>query len=897
MTASEIRKRFVQYFERHGHRHVPSSSLVPRNDPTLLFTNAGMVQFKRALLGEEDLGFRRAVTSQKCLRVSGKHNDLEEVGVTRRHHTFFEMLGNFSFGDYFKRDAIRFAWELFTEEFGLARERLWVTVHYTDQEAAELWQEIAGLPAHRIFELGDKDNFWQMGETGPCGPCSEIHYDLRPAPEGGTDVTQEQFLELGENEKFLELWNLVFMQFDRAADGTLSPLPAPSIDTGAGLERVTSVLQGVSSNYETDLFVALIERAGSAIGVPYDAASPRAVSYRVLADHARAVAFLLADGVLPSNDGPGYVLRRILRRAVRHAWLLGRREPTLVYVAEAVIEEMGDAYPELRQSAQHIRNATRQEEERFLDTIDSGMARIDEIAPPLDDARRTAIARGEASPVIAGDEAFRLHDTFGFPLDLTELIARERGYQVDVAGYERALATQRARSRAARKAETADAFEFGEGATGAAKGWQILDEDADQEFVGYDSIDVVTDVIAVRVEGERAALALRQNPFYLEAGGQVSDAGVVEGDGWRVDVTDVRRLGGRVAAIGELHGSLPQSTTPIRVHAAIDSRTRHDTVRNHTATHLLHAALRAELGTHVQQRGSLVAPDRLRFDFAHTRPMTPDEIRRVEDAVNEGILEDHAVVIEHLPLDQAIARGAMALFGEKYGDVVRVVQVPGVSMELCGGTHARHTGEIGLFRIVSETGVAAGVRRIEAVTGTQAYRRAVEHEALLSQAAALIRTTPDALVRKLEQVTEENRELRRQLERARQSSGGDRVAELLAAATSVNGMRVVATAIEAENSDELRALGDSLRERLGSGAAILATTKDGRVALLCVVTDDLPGKGVRADQIVREVAAITGGSGGGKAHMAQGGAGDASKVQDALRRAPEIVRTLAAAGG
>ena len=900
MKASEIRRRFIRYFERHGHRHVPSSSLVPRNDPTLLFTNAGMVQFKRALLGEEDPGYRRAVTSQKCLRVSGKHNDLEEVGVTKRHHTFFEMLGNFSFGDYFKRDAIRFAWELFTEEFGLARERLWVTVHDSDTEAAALWQEVAGLPADRIFELGDKDNFWQMGETGPCGPCSEIHYDLRPSPEGGTDITLEEFLELGESERFLELWNLVFMQFDRAADGTLSPLPAPSIDTGAGLERVTSVLQGVTSNYETDLFVTLIERAASAIGVPYDASSPRAVSYRVLADHARAVAFLLADGVLPSNDGPGYVLRRILRRAVRHAWLLGRREPTLVYVTDAVIEAMGDTYSELVQSAEHIRNATRQEEERFLDMIDSGMARIDEIAPPLDAGQREAMERGDASaPVIDGEEAFRLHDTFGFPLDLTELIARERGYLVDVAGFDRALEKQRARSRAARKAEATGEFEFGDGTSGTSKagGWQVLDEDAEQEFVGYDSIDVVTEVIALREEGGRAALALRQNPFYLEAGGQVNDTGIVEGAGWRLEVSDVRRLGGRVAVIGALQGRLPQATTPIRVHAAVDRRTRHDTVRNHTATHLLHAALRAELGTHVQQRGSLVAPDRLRFDFAHTRPLTAEEVRRVEDVVNQGILDDHAVVIEHLALDQAIARGAMALFGEKYGDVVRVVQVPAVSMELCGGTHAHHTSEIGLFRVVSETGVAAGVRRIEAVTGTQAYRRAVEQEALLVQAASLVRTTPDALVRKLEQVTEENRELRRQLERARQSSGGDRVSELLAGATSVNGMRVVATAIDAENADELRALGDSLRERLGSGAAILATAREGRVALLCVVTDDLPGKGVRADQIVREVAAITGGSGGGKAHMAQGGAGDASKVDDALRRAPEIVRTLAAAAG
>jgi alanyl-tRNA synthetase len=892
MTTSEVRQRFIEFFGRHGHRPVPSSSLVPRNDPTLLFTNAGMVQFKRVFLGEEKRAYSRAVTSQKCLRVSGKHNDLEEVGVTTRHHTFFEMLGNFSFGDYFKRDAIRFAWALFTEEFGLPRERLWATVHHTDDEAARLWEEVAGLPPTRIFRLGDKDNFWQMGDTGPCGPCSEIHFDLRTGAECGTDVSLEAFLDLSERGRFLELWNLVFMQYDRSPDGTLTPLPAPSIDTGAGLERLTSVLQGVDSNYKTDAFVPLIERAAEVMGVPYVAESAESVSHRVLADHSRAVAFLLADGVLPSNDGPGYVLRRILRRAVRHAWLRGRREPTLVYVVDRVIDMMGEAYPELRQHRDHLLTATRDEEQRFLDTIDSGMARIDEIAPVLDRETGESIERGESpSPVIAGEDAFRLHDTFGFPVDLTELIGRERGYRVDVETYERELEAQRERSRADRRATGR-----GMSADSLAEGWQDLDPDAVQVFVGYETTDVSTEVIGVHQDGTTAAVQLRQNPFYVESGGQVSDVGVVEGDGWRIDVEEVRRIGDRVAVIGRLDGNLPADASVLRVRATVDRAMRHDTVRNHTATHLLHAALREHLGSHVVQRGSLVAPDRLRFDFAHGHPMTADEIRFVEDRVNQRILEDHDIRIEQVPYRDAVARGAMALFGEKYGDIVRVVSIPDVSMELCGGTHARHTAEIGMFRFVSESGVAAGIRRVEAVTGTQAYRRTIEREAWLEQAAAIVRTTPDAIVRKVEQVAEENRELRKQLDRARQAGASDQVSDLIAAAAAIDGMRIVAASIDAETTEDLRAMGDRMRERLGSGAAVLASERGGRVSLLVVVTDDLPGRGIRADRIVREVVAITGGSGGGRPHMAQGGVSDASKIPEALERVPDIVRGMAVSG-
>lgn len=888
MIASEIRQRFLDYFERHGHAVRPSSSLVPADDPTLLFTNAGMVQFKRVFLGEEEVSFKRAVTSQKCLRVSGKHNDLEEVGVTARHHTFFEMLGNFSFGDYFKREAVAFAWQLITEEFGIPSDRLWATVHYSDNEAFRLWQEVAGLPETRVLRLGDQDNFWQMGDTGPCGPCSELHYDARPDGEWGTDLPVEAFVEAGEQGDFLELWNLVFMQFDRGADGELTPLPAPSIDTGAGLERLASVLQGVRSNYETDLFVSLIEHAVQAVGVPYESETPSGVSYRVLADHARAVAFLLADGVFPTNEGRGYVLRRILRRAVRHAWLLGRREPTLVHVVEEVIRQMRAAYPELRDRRDHLLRATRMEEERFLATIDVGMARFDEIAPELGPQDRVAVEAGQRSaPIVSGADTFRLYDTFGFPLDLTQLIARERGYGVDVDAFEAALEEQRERSRQDRRAAGAEvvADEF-------SGGWEELDASAEQEFVGYHGTQVETDVVAYRREDGRLAVQLRENPFYAEAGGQVSDRGQIEGDGWRLVVDAVQRVVGRVAVMGDVAGDFPGGRRPLHVRARVEQPARHDTERNHTATHLLHAALRKVLGEHVLQRGSLVAPDRLRFDFSHPQPMTADEIRTVEGEVNRAILADEDVCIEFADYREAIRRGAMALFGEKYGDVVRMIEIPGVSIELCGGTHVRHTGEIGLFRIVGETGVAAGIRRVEAVTGSEAYRRTVAQEDLIRGAAGLLKTSSETLLRRIEQLVEENRRLGQQLERARAAGAADVVGQLVDQATSADGTRIVATEVEVQATDELRALGDRLRDRLGSGAAVLAARHADKVALLSVVTDDLVGRGVRADRLVREVAALTGGSGGGRAHMAQGGVGDPGRVAEALRRAPDILRNL-----
>jgi alanyl-tRNA synthetase len=873
MRSDEIRQAFLHFFERHGHEVRPSSPLVPKDDPTLMFANAGMVQFKRVFLGEESLGTKRAATSQKCLRVSGKHNDLEEVGRTARHHTFFEMLGNFSFGDYFKRDAIDLAWRLFTEEYGIPRERLWATVHYSDDEAFDLWQEVAGLPRSRIFRLGDKDNFWQMGDTGPCGPCSEIHFDMRSEGERGTELTAEAFEAKGEAGEFLELWNLVFMQFNRDADGELHPLPAPSIDTGAGLERIASVLQGVESNYDTDLFRPLIERGAQVVGQAYEPQAETGVSLRVLADHARATAFLLADGVFPSNAGRGYVLRRVMRRAIRHGWLLGRREPTLVEVVDEVVNVMGAAYPELRSRRDHLLRATRAEEERFLATIDGGMRRFDEIAPA---------GRGG---VISGGDAFRLYDTYGFPIDLTALMAEERGYDVDMGGFDRALEEQRRRSRADRDAAGIEAGDE------LAQGWTELEE-VEQEFVGYDAIEVDTDVVAFRRQNGRVAVLLRENPFYVEAGGQVSDRGAVEGDGWRLVVDDVRRVGGRAAVLGRVDGEFPAAAAPIPVRARVEAAARHDTERNHTATHLLHAALREVLGSHVLQRGSLVAPDRLRFDFSHDSPMGSEEIRRVEHLVNEAILEDQDVCVDFLGYDEAIQRGAMALFGEKYADTVRMISVPGVSMELCGGTHVRRTGEIGLFRIVSETGTGAGVRRVEAVTGREAYRLVARNEAILEEAAALLRVPPEMVPRRIEQLHADARELEKQLGRARRHGAGDRVGELVEAAATVDGARVVAREVEVADQDELRALGDQLRDRLGSGVVVLAARSEARTALFSVVTDDLISRGVRADQVVRRIAEITGGSGGGRPHMAQGGVGDPSKVAGALARAAEIVRDL-----
>jgi len=880
MKAAEIRQAFLEYFEARGHAIRPSSSLVPADDPTLLFTNAGMVQYKRIFLGQEEAPWDRATTSQKCVRAGGKHNDLEEVGRTARHHTFFEMLGNFSFGDYFKRDAIRYAWELLTEVYGLDQSRLYATVHYSDDEAAGLWEEESSLPAERIYRLGDKDNFWQMADTGPCGPCSELHYDIRPTPPAQMSV--EEFERAGEAGEIVELWNLVFMQFDRDAEGTLHALPSPSIDTGAGLERIAAVMQGVDSNYHTDLFLPLLERVGQVVGRDYDPEADESVSYRVLADHARAVAFLLSDGVFPSNEGRGYVLRRILRRAVRHAWLLGRREPALVHVVDAVIDELGGAFPELEQRREHLIQTTRAEEERFLATIEGGMSRFDELAP------RDAPGGGG---LVAGEEAFRLYDTFGFPLDLTQLMAEERGYAIDVAGFEEALEAQRERSRADRAASHV-------GVDGPDDGtrWTRL-SDEEQSFVGYGALSVDTEVVAFLRDGPQLGLLLRESPFYLESGGQISDGGEVRGDGWAVSVSEMRRVGDRGAVFGPVSGAFPaEPAEPLAVQACVPMAARRDTERNHTATHLLHAALRSVLGTHVVQRGSLVEPGRLRFDFAHAAPMTPEERDRVEAIVNEEVWSDHPVLIEQKPYPEAVAGGAMALFGEKYADEVRVVSIPGVSVELCGGTHVRHSGEIGLFRLVSESGVAAGVRRIEALTGRGAYEYLRGHERLIDEVAGRLKTKNDNVLHRLDQLTEEREELEGLLVDLRRDGGSgeaDVCSVTVGAGSDIAQYRGVR--LKARNPDDARVWGDDFLDGTENGVAVVAAELPGeKHTIFAFVSDGLIGRGVRADAVVRDVAAVVGGRGGGRPHMAQAGVDDPGKLDDALRLGADVVGRLLA---
>jgi alanyl-tRNA synthetase len=875
MKAAEIRQRFLDYFAERGHTVCASASLVPSNDPTLLFTNAGMVPFKAVFLGEEARDDRRAVSAQKCVRAGGKHNDLEEVGRTARHHTFFEMLGNFSFGDYFKKDAVRFAWEFLVDELGVDANRLWVTVHHSDDEAAALWQSEVGVDPRRIFRLGDKDNFWQMADTGPCGPCSELHYDLRQIPAVPGDLDADEFERLADAGTMVELWNLVFMQYDRDEAGELNPLPAPSIDTGAGLERLAAVLQGVDSNFHTDLFQPLLARVADVVGHAYDPDQPDSVGYRVLADHARAVAFLLADGVFPSNEGRGYVLRRILRRGVRHAWLLGRREPTLVHVVEAVVDEMADAYPELMQRREHLLTTTRAEEERFLATIEGGLARLDEVAP------------AGGSGTIPGEEAFRLYDTFGFPLDLTRLIAEERGWSVDAAGFEQALEEQRARSRADRlQGRTAAG-----GEERSLDGWARRAGET-QVFTGYAETRSEGRVVAWHVDGDRAGLVLEHNPFYVESGGQISDVGRVEGDDFALAVDEVIRIDGVTAVFGRLEGVLLGDPGVVRAHVA--ASIRHDTERNHTATHLLHAALREVLGDHVVQRGSRVAPDRLRFDFAHTAPMTAEERDRVEARVNEGVWTDHPVLTRHMDYADAIQLGAMALFGEKYGDEVRVVDVPGVSTELCGGTHVRHTGEVGLFKMVSESGVAAGVRRIEALTGPAAFRWFVERERQLDETARVLRTPTEHVVRRAEQVLEEQGRLEQLIDdlRAQGGAGETVVGEAMVEPEGAEAFRFRAVRITARDADDARSWGDRFISE-GSGVALLAADlPEDRHSLFAFVTDDLIPRGIRADVLVREVAEVTGGRGGGRPHLAQAGVGDAARLDEALGAGEAIVRRL-----
>jgi len=866
VSSAEIRSAFLEFFRARGHEVVPSSPLVPANDPTLLFTNAGMVQFKEAFLGQQQRAVPRAVSSQRCVRAGGKHNDLENVGYTARHHTFFEMLGNFSFGDYFKREAIEFAWEFLTKTCGFPPEKLWVTVYEEDNEAADIWLKEIGIDPERFSRIGAADNFWAMGDTGPCGPCSEIFYDHGPEVPGGPPGTPEE-----DGDRYIEVWNLVFMQYDRAADGTLSPLPAPSVDTGMGLERLAAILQGVHSNYEIDLFEHLIDAAAKLTG----AADRDAASLKVIADHIRACAFLIVDGVLPANEGRGYVLRRIIRRAIRHGYKLGCEDLFFARMVAPLAEVMGEAYPELVHKQDFITEVLEREEQRFGETLDQGMKLLEGVLADLDGSE------------IPGDIAFKLYDTYGFPVDLTRDIARERGLTVDEAGFEQAMNQQRERARAAGKFAGCDGMPA-----------ELIAELPATRFLGYQQHSVEqSEVLAILVEGkpvdsidsgDNAVLILDRTPFYAESGGQVGDTGTLSKEGKRFEVTDTRKFAG--AFHGHV-GSLAEGSLKIgdRLSGQIDSQRRADIVRHHSATHLLHSALRMVLGEHVQQKGSLVAPDRLRFDFSHHVPVSEDELAEIERLVNEQIQANVAAEVREMPFDEAIEAGALAFFDEKYGDDVRVLRFGDFSMELCGGTHVNRMGDIGLFKIVSETGISAGVRRIEAVAGRVAVDWLQKLDHSVREISGRLKTSPDQLSERVGQLLGRSRELEKELERLKGKLASAAGSDLASQAVDVEGVKLIAAKLDGADPNSLRDTVDQLKNKIGSGVIVLGTAAGDGVRLVAGVTRDLTGK-IKAGELVNHVASQVGGKGGGRPDFAQAGGSDASALPAALDSVPDWVR-------
>ena len=872
LSTNEIRQQFLDYFKSKGHEIVESSSLVPANDPTLMFTNAGMVQFKDAFLGLEKRAYRRAATSQKVMRVSGKHNDLENVGPSPRHHTFFEMLGNFSFGDYFKREAIAYAWELLTGVYGLPREKLWVTVYQDDDEAYDIWAKEIGVPAERIVRIGDNkgaryasDNFWQMAETGPCGPCSEIFYDHGLEVPGGPPGSPG-----AEGDRYIEIWNLVFMQYDRDAAGTLTPLPHPCVDTGMGLERIAAVLQHVHSNYEIDLFQDLIRAAARETGVA-DLATP---SLRVIADHIRACAFLIVDGVIPGNEGRGYVLRRIIRRALRHGYKLGCRQPFFHKLVDDLERAMGDAYPELVAARERVAQVLAQEEERFGETLEHGMAILEQ-----------ALAAGGGQ--LDGETAFRLYDTFGFPLDLTADVCRERGVAVDEAGFEAAMNRQREQARAAGKFRAAAGLDY-EGAATAFQGYDRLAVPQARVLALY--VDGAS--VAAIHAGQEAVVVLDSTPFYAESGGQVGDAGeLAAADGAvRFAVSDTQKI---QADVFGHHGRLASGTLEVgdTVEAIVDAERRARTMRNHSATHLMHKALREVLGPHVQQKGSLVDAAKTRFDFAHGAPLSADEIRRVEDIVNREILANAATQARVMAFDDAVKAGAMALFGEKYGDSVRVLDI-GSSRELCGGTHVARTGDIGLFKIVAEGGVAAGVRRVEAVTGENALAWVQELDQRVADAAATLKAPAVELGAKIGQLLDHAKALEKELARLKSKLAASQGDDLAGQAVDVKGLKVLAATLEGADVASLRETMDKLKDRLKSAAIVLAAVDGAKVSLIAGVTADATAK-VKAGELVNFVARQVGGKGGGRPDMAQAGGSEPAQLPAALAGVADWVRERA----
>jgi alanyl-tRNA synthetase len=865
MKIADIRQKFLHYFHSQGHQIVASSSLVPSNDPTLLFTNAGMVQFKDLFLGNEVRSYNRATTSQRCVRAGGKHNDLENVGYTARHHTFFEMLGNFSFGDYFKRDAIRFAWEFLTKELALPADRLWVTVFHEDDEAAAIWLNDVGVPADRLSRLGEKDNFWAMGDTGPCGPCTEIFYDHGPEVAGGPPGSPDD-----DGDRYIEIWNLVFMQFDRQPDGTLVRLPKPSVDTGMGLERLAAVLQHVHSNYEIDLFQALLKAAAAITGT----ADTNNTSLRVIADHIRSCSFLVTDGVLPSNEGRGYVLRRIIRRAVRHGYQLGVKELFFHRLVSTLVEQMGEAYPELKARQDVVEKVLREEEQQFARTLENGMAIL-----------KDAIA-GLQSSVVPGDTVFRLYDTFGFPVDLTADVAREHQLTLDMEGFERAMAVQKQQARAASQFNAVEKL--------------AINLEQGTQFTGYDTLQGQARVVAIYSNGQQvqainadqeALLILNTSPFYAESGGQVGDKGLISchrgaANEAVFEIIDTQKQGEHFIHKGVLRsGTLTEGD---EVDASVAADNRAAIALNHSATHLLHAALRKVLGTHVTQKGSLVSAERLRFDFSHQAAVTAAELAQIEAMVNAEIIRNSPVSKQLMGMEQAMNKGAMALFGEKYGDEVRVVSMGDFSTELCGGTHVDRTGDIGLFKFVSESGVAAGVRRVEAVTGKGALALIERQEAVLKQLCDVVKTNADTLVEKVQQLIISNKALERELEQTRiklASAGGS---DMGSGAQAINGVSVLVKTVEGLNARTLRETVDQLKNKLGTAVVVLACIEDGKVSIVAGVSKDVCER-VRAGDLVNMVAAHVGGKGGGRPDMAMAGGPDVDGLPAGLAAVPAWV--------
>ena len=866
MKSADIRRSFLDFFVRHGHVEVPSSPLVPGNDPTLLFTNSGMVQFKDVFLGREKRAYTRAASSQRCVRAGGKHNDLENVGYTARHHTFFEMLGNFSFGDYFKSEAIAYAWEFLTDTIGIPVDRLWVTVYETDEEAHRVWVEEIGVAPERVLRIGDKpgggsDNFWQMGDTGPCGPCTEIFYDHGPEISGGLPGTPDE-----DGDRYIEIWNLVFMQYDRDASGTLHPLPHPSVDTGMGLERLAAVLQGVHSNYDIDLFRDLIRAAAEAVGTQ----DLESASLRVIADHIRSIAFLILDGVLPGNEGRGYVLRRVIRRAARHGHKLGCEDAFLYRLVPALGAVMGEAYPELVAGAENLQNILRKEEIKFQETLEKGIRILEEDLGKLQ------------GPTIPGETIFLLYDTYGFPVDLTGDIARERGLGLDLEGFERAMDAQRNRARAA--------SHFSMDTAGTAR------LNVSTEFTGYEGLEDEGRVVALLRDGqpvealelgEEGVVVLDRSPFYAESGGQVGDIGSLSAPGLRFDVRDTRKQESAHLHLGQVRAG--RIALGAALHASVTGPRREAIRRHHSATHLLHKALRDQLGSHIQQKGSLVDAERLRFDFAHFEPVTPEQLRSIEAQVNAEILANQATQTQLMDIDSALASGAVALFGEKYGERVRVLQI-GSSTELCGGTHVTRTGDIGSFRIVSEGGVAAGVRRIEAVAGTVAQAWVDRQLGTLERVAELVRGSRGEAADKVQALLERNRELEKELEALRSRMASQAGTDLASQAVDVGGLRVLAARVDGIEPKALREMVDQLKQKLGDAVVVLGTASpEGKVSLVAGVTKDATQR-LKAGDLVGFVAAQVGGKGGGRPDMAMAGGQNPDGLPSALASVEGWVR-------